>query len=126
MPDLPPRNAKLEYFENLELRDENGERPVRCPSCRGMHALFVGMGLSGSYPIPLVSPRYIGEGVWLCGSCGKQFCWPFTKDELVPVFAGLLEGMYEVEQKVLKIKTGYSFDTALIDDATNDIKIELE
>jgi hypothetical protein len=95
-------NVKVANFSALAARDEDGARPNHCPSCRMTHASFPIISVAGACVIHLVSPRYLGDGIWLCGMCEKQFQWSSDPDEDRPPRGLDYGGLRELLDEILK------------------------
>jgi hypothetical protein len=97
VPDFLAINAQFLVFSNLPMRNEEGDRPAYCPQCQTNASQLIVHSLAGAYPVTVISPRYKGDGIWICGTCHNQFQWDKTRI-IIPTLLDC--DLHEIEQKL--------------------------
>ena len=86
--ELPPKerlsNELAFDFWLREARDESGNRPRTCPQCGQSKATFLVANSFGPFLFTMISPKYLYEGVWVCGVCDYEFSWSIDNAEKMP------------------------------------------
>lgn len=77
-PDFIEINARFIAFSSLPARDHEGNRPAYCPECKRNRLVFAVFSLAGGSTVDCATPRYLGDGRWICGFCDHEFVWEKT------------------------------------------------